>query len=81
MQSYAEDVIEKHVGLYLQPQFFKEKKGRRNGPYDSELTKSAVENIVNRSIRQTDRYRLMKKDGATDAEILSLLGLEREIQS
>lgn len=79
MQSYAEDVIEKHVGLYLQPQFFKEKKGRRNGPYDSELTKSAVENIVNRSIRQTDRYRLMKKDGATDAEIRKAFNTKQQM--
>lgn len=69
MQRYAEKAIENHVGKYLQPQFFKEKRGRANGPYSSKLSKQDVQNILDRSIKQTDRYRLMKKDGATDDQI------------
>ncbi len=69
MQVIAENVIEEHVGNYLQPQFFKEKKGRANGPYTSKISKQDVQNILDRSIKQTERYRIMKKDGASDAEI------------
>ena len=33
MQRYAEEAVEEHVGEYLQPLFFKEKKGRKKAPY------------------------------------------------
>ncbi|KAA6328465.1 Penicillin-binding protein 1A, partial [termite gut metagenome] len=41
----------------------------KTAPYTYMLTGEQVEEILNRNIRQTDRYRIMKKVGATDAEI------------
>ncbi|MDE6511628.1 MAG: penicillin-binding protein, partial [Muribaculaceae bacterium] len=33
MQEYAEEAVRKHLGETLQPAFFQEKKGQKNGPY------------------------------------------------
>ncbi len=69
MQGYAEDAVMKHVAEYLQPAFDKENKSKKNAPYSGNLTDKQVEQILSRSIRQSERYRLMKKAGATDEEI------------
>ncbi len=69
MQKYAEEAVYEHVATFLQNRFFQEKKGRKMAPYDDRLTPEQVEQILNRSVRQTERYRLMKEDGYSDAEI------------
>lgn len=69
MQQYAEEAVEEHLGGSLQDRFFKEKKGRSTAPYTNRLKKAEVDEILNRSIRQSDRYRSMKAAGASEAEI------------
>ena len=68
MQKYAEDAVEEHL-KELQAQFFKEKKGRSKAPYSNNLTQAQVDEILQRTLKQTDLYRLMKKAGASEAEI------------
>lgn len=60
--------MEEHL-KELQAQFFKEKKGRSKAPYSNNLTQAQVDEILQRTLKQTDRYRLMKKAGASEAEI------------
>lgn len=69
MQSYAEEAVLQHVGYYLQPAFSKENRTKPNAPFTNALTASEVRGILNRSIRQSERYRVMREQGATDAEI------------
>ena len=69
MQQYAEDAVREHVGEYLQPGFFKEKKDRKKAPYSNKLDQGTIDKILWRTVRQTERYRLMKADGATDDAI------------
>lgn len=69
MQAYAEAAVEEHINGYLQPEFFKELKGKKNRPFSKNLTSEEVKSILERSMMQTDRYRLMKKAGKSDAEI------------
>ncbi len=69
MQQYAEDAVQKHLADYLQPAFDKENKTKKNAPYSSTLSAKQVEQILNRSVRQSERYRVLKKEGATEAEI------------
>jgi len=69
MQQYAEEAVYNHVAKYLQPLFDKENRGKSNAPFTNDLTAKQVEAILNRSIRQSERYRAMKADGATDEEI------------
>lgn len=69
MQRYAEEAVLQHVGHYLQPAFSKENRTKPNAPFTNALTASEVKGILDRSIRQSERYRAMKELGATDDEI------------
>ena len=69
MQKYAEQAVYQHVAKYLQPAFNAEKKKNVNAPYSSNLSTEQVRQILNRSVRQSERYRVLHEDGATEAEI------------
>lgn len=78
MQKYAEEAVTEHL-KELQGYFFKEKKGRKKAPYSFRLTQEQVDEILLRNIRQTDRYRLMKKGGASEAEIMEAFNTPQEM--
>lgn len=69
MQKYAEEAVKEHIGDYLQPLFFKEKKGRKKAPYSNQLTQQEVDGILKRAVRQSERYNVMKSAGASEEEI------------
>lgn len=79
MQQYAEEAVQEHVAEYLQPRFFKEKKGRKTAPYTNQLSTGEVDAILNRSIRQSERRRVMKAAGYSDAEIMKAFNTPREM--
>ena len=79
MQQYAEEAVDEHLKGYLQPRFFKSKKGRRNAPYDN-LKPDEIETLLVRAMKQTDRYRGMKKDGYSDAEIRKAFDTKQEMR-
>ena len=69
MQRYAEEAVYGHVARYLQPEFFKENRSKPNAPFTSDLTKKQVNQIMERAVLQSERYRVMKANGASDGEI------------
>lgn len=69
MQRYAEEAVRKQLGKKLQPLFEAERRGSSNFPYSARLSRTDVEKRVKHAIRQSDRYRLMKADGAGEEEI------------
>lgn len=69
MQRYAEEAVYGHVARYLQPEFFMENKGKPNAPFTSQLTKKQVNQIMERAVLQSERYRILKANGASDEEI------------
>jgi penicillin-binding protein 1A len=69
MQRYAEEAVEEHLVKNLQTEFFKEKKGKKNGPYTSRLTEDEVKAIMRRNMKQSERYNVMKSAGYTEAQI------------
>lgn len=69
MQRYAEEAVYGHVARYLQPEFFKENKGKPNAPFTSQLTKKQVNQIMERAVLQSERYRILKANGASDEDI------------
>lgn len=79
MQKYAEEAVLKHVGNYLQPAFTKENRTKPNAPFTNALTAAEVKGILNRSIRQSERYRAMKEQGATESEIQKAFGTPVEM--
>lgn len=68
MQQYAEEAVMEHM-QELQKSFFKEKRRKSYAPFAQELTTEEIDAIMNRSMRQTDRYRALKKSGLSEKEI------------
>ena len=69
MQRHAEAAVREHMGGYLQKQFFREKAGKKYAPYSSEVS-DKVEDLMTTAMKQTDRYRILKKEGMSDAAIM-----------
>lgn len=78
MQQYAEEVVVEHM-KDLQRRFYKEKKGAKKAPYTWRLTQEEVDGILNRAMRQSDRYRIMKKAGASESEIEKAFNTPQEM--
>ena len=79
MQKYAEEAVQEHVAEYLQPRFFRAKAKKKTAPFTSDLTPEEVEAIMVRSMKLTDRYRGMKKAGASEAEIRKAFNTKQEM--
>ncbi|MDR2510907.1 MAG: transglycosylase domain-containing protein [Bacteroidales bacterium] len=71
MQKYAEEAVAEHLGKDLQPQFFKSMKGLANAPFN-DITQKDIQAILMSAMRQSDRYRSMKKEGFSEEEILKV---------
>ncbi len=69
MQRYAEAAVKEHLGGYLQSQFFREKRGKEYAPYSREV-RDKVDNLMMVSVRQSERYRILKKAGHSEEEII-----------
>lgn len=69
MQKYAEEAVGEHVEGVLQPLFFKEKAGRKKGPFSNSVSEADIQKILERTMKQTDRYRAMVKAGFKEKEI------------
>lgn len=69
MQKYAEEAVTEHLGGYLQDLFFQEKKGRDYAPY-SVSVRDQVDNLMLTAMRQSERYRVLKKDGWSEEDII-----------
>lgn len=80
MQAYLEEAVKEHVADYLQPRFFKAKKGQKTAPFTDELTTEEVAKIMERAMRQSDRYRIMKKNGATEEEIRKAFNTKEDMR-
>ncbi|WP_430934910.1 transglycosylase domain-containing protein [Saccharicrinis sp. 156] len=63
MQTYAENALKDHLANNLQKAFFQEKKGRSRAPFTHEITDEQYESIINKAIRNSERYRIMRKAG------------------
>lgn len=68
MQKLAEQAIFEHVAQYLQPAFEREIRGSSIAPYKG-LGIKKFNDIINRAIRQSERYRVLKESGYSDADI------------
>lgn len=67
MQRYAEQAVWEQMGETVQPMMDRVTKAR--GSVFSDISKDEHEAIMRRAKKNSDRYRQMKRAGATDAEI------------
>lgn len=80
MQRYLEEAVQEHVAEYLQERFFAAKKNKKTAPFTDELTVEEVNNIMDRAMRQSDRYREMKKAGASEKEIIEAFNTKEDMR-
>lgn len=61
MQQYAEDAVREHLALDLQPAFDRHWAGYTNAPFV--LEEEEIENLMEISMKRTERYRVLKNAG------------------
>lgn len=69
MQRYGVEALEKHLGENLQPMFDGSLKDLKNPPFGNNMTAAETEELLNRSIRQSERYRVLRAAGMNMDEI------------
>lgn len=70
MQQYAEEAVGEHLSKTLQPQFDELKKSRKRFPFSNVTKQSIIDESIDRAMRNSDRFRDMKKAGYSESEIL-----------
>ncbi len=68
MQRYAEEALLEQMRTEAQPKFDLQRKNYKSVFYG--IPQKEVDGIMNRAIRQSERFRMMKADGASEEEIM-----------
>ena len=79
MQRYAEEAVHEHM-TDLQARFFKEKKNKSYAPFSRQMTKEEINGVMTRSMKQSERYRLLKREGKSEEEIRQIFDTPVEMQ-
>ena len=69
MQKYANEAVEKHLKGDLQPLFDDNMKDLTNPPFGDNMTGEDVEDLLNRLIQQSERYRVLNNRGLNFRQI------------
>ena len=80
MQRYAEEAVQEHLSQDLQPLFDKERVHKRHSPFSNDMTEAQINDVLNRSIRQSERYRSLKRTGMKEADIRKTFDVKTEMQ-
>ncbi len=70
MQRHAEDAVNEHM-KELQKLFAKDLKNKRNSPFAWNVSKQEIENIMNSSMKRSERYRELKSQGLDHEKIIA----------
>lgn len=67
MQAYAETSVQEHLGLDLQPAFYRHWKGYTNAPFvfNKASANKEIEKLMKTAMRRSERYRIMKANGVS----------------
>ena len=80
MQRYAEEAVEEHLAGHLQPAFDRERRARGGDPFSTSISADQRKKILERAIRQSERWRLGKEDGLSDSEIRAQFDRKTKMQ-
>ena len=69
MQKYAEEAVAEHLGQDLQKTFNRHIRWNKNKPFASDVDPEIIDQLMKQARRWSDRYRLLKKSGASENEI------------
>lgn len=79
MQQYAEEAVLEHM-TNMQERFFKEKSKKSYAPFSRDLKQKEIDGIMNRTMKQSERYRLMSKAGYTEEQIKDTFNTPMEMR-
>lgn len=80
MQKYAEEAVAEHLGKDLQKTFNRELRGNGKAPFASDTDQATVDRLMQQGRRWSDRWRMMKKSGASDSEIRKSFGEKTQMR-
>lgn len=69
MQAYAEEAVQRHM-TKLQAEFNRQNQNNKTAPFRS-VTADEINRIINKSIKNSDRYKQMKQKGKPEDSILA----------
>ena len=69
MQKYAEEAVAEHLGKDLQKSFWRDLRWKKNKPFSDDVDQATVDMLMKQARRWSDRYRIMKNEGASEAQI------------
>ena len=69
MQKYAEEAVAERIKS-LQADFMKDLKYKTNAPFSNDIDEATRNRVMNQARRWSDRWRILKNAGKTDAQIL-----------
>ncbi len=69
MQKYAEEAVAEHLGKDLQKSFWRDLRWKKNKPFSNDIDPTMIDQLMKQARRWSDRYRIMKANGATEAQI------------
>jgi penicillin-binding protein 1A len=70
MQQYAEQSVTEHLSKDVQPDFYKRARYFKNPPYSNDLSKKDVDDLIMKSVKESDRYYIMKARGVSEDSIM-----------
>ncbi|MBE6239453.1 MAG: penicillin-binding protein [Bacteroidales bacterium] len=70
MQKYAEEAVAEHLGKDLQKTFDRHVRWNRKKPFASDVDPDMIDQLMRQARRWSDRYRIMKENGASEKEIV-----------
>ena len=74
MQQYAEEAVVQHLSN-LQEQFFIEHEKNKTAPFNS-VTQPEIDRIMERAMKNSDRWKIMKQKGFSDEQIKASFSIE-----
>ena len=69
MQKYAEEAVAEHLGKDLQNSFWRDLRWKKNKPFSNDIDPKMIDQLMKQARRWSDRYRIMKANGASEAQI------------
>lgn len=69
MQTYAEESMAEHLRTNLQETFYNQVKNNKRPPFSNDITIQQVKDIMEYSVRRSDRYRALERAGKSEDSI------------
>ena len=78
MQTYAEEAVDRHL-QNLQREFNRQNRNNKTAPF-RDLEPEEIESILNRGMKNSDRYKTMRRRGVDEDAIMASFNKKREMR-